>query len=70
MSEPIRPSPITATSRMSPGWITLLDILLSLSSDGRAARCDAVHPDPENTARGRLIDRPRNDGPADRRKGP
>ena len=24
MPEPIRPSPITATSRMSPGWITLL----------------------------------------------
>ena len=39
MPEPIRPSPITATSRMSPGWITLLVMVLSLSSHGRAARC-------------------------------
>ena len=34
MPEPIRPSPITATSRMSPGWITLLVMLLSLSFHG------------------------------------
>src|SRR6185437_16597710 len=36
MPEPIRPSPITATSRMSPGWVTLLVMLVRLSSHGRA----------------------------------
>jgi hypothetical protein len=46
MPEPIRPSPITATSRMSPGWITLLDMLMSLSLYVARPAVMRVHPDP------------------------